>query len=361
MKIYVNGNFLRQPKTGVQRYGHELLHQFDQLLASEPAFSSHQIEVLSPPIPGFTPPWRKLTYAAFGSGHHHIWEQIELPLYVRGAPLFSPSNLGPMFYTNQIITLHDASIYAVPNAYTFGFKTKYKVVLHFLSRLALVLVTDSEFSKNEINAWLGVKDSKIRVIHLGGDHLRNVQTDYANWETLGLKKGQYFLLVGSRSQHKNTTLVYQVLESIGYSGKLVHIGGSFSRVFNSQPQHTPTFEVIDPGYVSDGLLRALYANAKALIFPSLYEGFGFPPLEAMAEGCPVICSNAASLPEIIGSATLTFDPRNQAELADQIRLLLASPVLADQLSQRGMENSAQFTWEKTARQTLEHLISRFQA
>ena len=361
MKIYVNGNFLRQPKTGVQRYGHELLNQFDQLLTSEPAFADHQIEVLSPPIPGFTPPWRNLTYSAFGSGHHQLWEQFELPRYLRGASLFSPSNLGPMFYANQIVTLHDASVYAFPNAYTFGFKAKYKMVLHFLSRLALGLVTDSEFSKNEINTWLGVEHSKIQVIHLGGDHLHSVQADYASWETLGLKKGQYFLLVGSRSQHKNTTLVYQVLESIGYSGKLVHIGGRFSRVFNSQLLHTPSFEVIDPGYVSDELLRALYANAKALIFPSLYEGFGFPPLEAMTEGCPVICSNAASLPEIIGSAALTFDPRNQAALTHQIQLLLDSPLLAEQLSQQGMEHSAQFTWKNTARRTLDHLISCFQS
>lgn len=360
MKIFVNGNFLRQPKTGVQRYGHELLNQFDNLLISEPAFANLQIEVLSPPIRGFTPPWRSLSYSAFGSGHHQLWEQFELPRYLRGGALFSPSNLGPMFHANQIFTLHDASIFAMPHAYTFAFKAKYKMVLLFLSRLARGLITDSEFSRNEINTWLGVPVSKIRSIPLGGDHLRHVQADFSAWEALGLGKNEYFLLVGSRSQHKNTAIVYQTLESIGYSGKLVHIGGSFSTVFNSQVLHTPSFGVVDPGFVTDGLLRALYANAKALIFPSLYEGFGFPPLEAMAEGCPVICSNAASLPEISGSAALTFDPRDQAALAEQINLLLSSPALADQLSQNGIQHSAQFTWEKTARQTLEHLTTNFQ-
>ncbi len=108
-----------------------------------------------------------------------------------------------------------------------------------------------------------------------------------------------------------------------------------------------------PGYVDDADLPALYSDALAFVYPSLYEGFGLPPLEAMACGAPVICSNAASLPEVVGDAALTITPTDAGALADALRQVAAAPALRAQLSQRGQARAAQFTWRRCAQETLE--------
>lgn len=105
------------------------------------------------------------------------------------------------------------------------------------------------------------------------------------------------------------------------------------------------------GYVSDAELRALYEHAACFVYPSFYEGFGLPPLEAMACGCPVIVSNAASLPEVCGDAALYCNPCSPEDIAEKISLLMADPRLREDLRQKGLERAKQFTWEKCARET----------
>lgn len=355
-QIYVNGNFLRQPKTGVQRYGNELLDQFDRLLSEDPFYSEVEIVCLTPPINNFTPRWKNITVRSFGVGHHHIWEQFLLPFAAWGGLLFSPSNLGPVISRAQVVTLHDASIYAVAEAYTFEFKLKYYSILAVLARTCRGFLTDSEFSRSEITKYLPINEKRIKKILLGGDHLSRVNPDMDAYAKLDLKNQGFYLLVGSRSKHKNTAIVYKSLDQMGFTGKLVHIGGNFNAVFESHASHIPNFTVVDPGYVSDELLRALYQNAKALIFPSIYEGFGFPPLEAMFEGCPVVSSTAASIPEVVGDASLTFSPNNENELIARLNELDKNSAAREDLIAKGKQRAAQFTWEKTAKLTLDELL-----
>jgi glycosyltransferase involved in cell wall biosynthesis len=110
------------------------------------------------------------------------------------------------------------------------------------------------------------------------------------------------------------------------------------------------------GYANSSELKALYENAVGLIFPSLYEGFGFPVVEAMGLGCPVLCSSSASLPEVAGEAALYFDPLHPADLADKLDRFLSDPCLQEKLRLRGFEQAAKFRWEMTARQTLDKII-----
>ena len=111
-------------------------------------------------------------------------------------------------------------------------------------------------------------------------------------------------------------------------------------------------QVIFTGYVRDEDLPAIYSGARLFVFPSLYEGFGLPPLEAMVCGTPVVCSNAASLPEVVGSAAITVDPYDVGCLAEALRRVLSDEQLQEDLRQRGLVRARQFTWETAARQTL---------
>ena len=133
-------------------------------------------------------------------------------------------------------------------------------------------------------------------------------------------------------------------------------GGSFSKVF-AKTNSIESPNILHLGYVTNEQLRALYENATAFVFPSLYEGFGLPPLEAMACGCPVLCSNRASLPEVCGDAALYFDPMNTPEIISRISELMGNPELQSALKAKGWEQASLYTWEQAARQLVEAILS----
>jgi glycosyltransferase involved in cell wall biosynthesis len=198
------------------------------------------------------------------------------------------------------------------------------------------------------------------VILLGGDHFKETQPDTAILQRHGLSKGTYLLTVASQSRHKNFGRIIEAARVVKPGVEFVVVGGSFGQVFQqnnvikSQPLLPNIFTL---GYVDDNELVALYENALGYIFPSLYEGFGLPVLEAMNCDCPVICSTAASLPEVGGEAALYFNPRDTDSLVAVIERFLTDSTLKADLQEKGRENAKSFTWEKTARETLSALSS----
>lgn len=307
------------------------------------------------------PQYKHIRYEICGRLDGNLWEQIELPFFARQGLLINLCNIGPLFHFDQIIYLYDASVFAVPQAYSFAFKLKYKLIFFILGRTSRIVLTTSKFSRRELARYVKIPEDKILVIYGGCDHILNIQADDSVIQKYCLTDVQYFLTVGSASAHKNVQVVEKVMENRkGEALKLVIAGGNFSRVFTEiKQEESNTIKRI--GYVTDGELKSLYSHAFGLIFPSIYEGFGLPPLEAMACGCPVISSNQASLPEVCGDAVQYFEPQNIQELNDLIDGWFRNPTIKASFRQKGLERAREFTWEKAAVSLLDVISSQIQS
>jgi glycosyltransferase involved in cell wall biosynthesis len=354
--IFINGKFLSSPMTGVQRYAFELFRRMD-LILTEPEYQNLRMVCLTPPDVTVFPEWKNIEVRRVGLFTGNMWEQIDLPASTRGKFLFSPANSGPFFYTNQAVTIHDASVFAVPEAYTRTFRAKYIQTFKKLVRSTKLILTNSCFSQRELSHFLGSPTSRFSVVLEGGDHLNETLSDSAVLQRCGLSKNAYIFSVANQSNHKNLARILQVAEQMDNQIQFVVAGGVYAKVFQPSAHQPVSKNVHFLGYVNDSELKALYENALAFIFPSTYEGFGLPLLEAMNCNCPVLCSNAAAIPEVAGQAALYFDPNDVDEISALIKKLLVDPDLQADLKYRGRTHAPNFTWEKTARKTLTELLA----
>ena len=152
--LFINGRFLTQPGTGVQRYAREIVANFDALLDNNELAQEVCLRCLVPRGTTHGAPWRNITIEGVGINHGNLWEQIDLPIYLKGGFLFSPANSGPVLYRNQAITFHDASVFAIPNAYSFWFRLKHKLIFVRLAQLTKIIFTVSKFSQGELSRHL---------------------------------------------------------------------------------------------------------------------------------------------------------------------------------------------------------------
>lgn len=355
--IYLNGRFLTQPVTGVQRYCRQLTGTLDRLLASGALpRPSQPLVCLAPPDCAEEPGWSCIQLRRVGRLHGNLWEQIDLPYAARDGLLFSPANIGPYFHANQVISILDASVFAFPQAYSLAFRSKYRLIIRRMARIAQRVLTISEFSKRELVRFGHIPAGRIEVIPLAGEQLNDVSADEGTLSRYGLEGTTYFLGVGSQSPHKNFRGLVQAYAQLQRPGvALALVGGTFGRVFQSARADLPPGTHL-LGYLQDAEIKALYQHAAGFVFPSFYEGFGLPVLEAMQAGCPVISSNAASLPEVGGDAVLYCDPADPSDIARQMAALLDQPGLGDRLRQKGFIQARRFSWDTVARRTWEILL-----
>jgi glycosyltransferase involved in cell wall biosynthesis len=276
------------------------------------------------------------------------WEQLELPLDVGDAWLLNPCNVGPILTRRSVVTIHDAQVYLAPEAYTRAFRSWYKTILPILGRRARIVTTVSKFSKDTLEAYGVVPRGKAHVVPNGADHILRIESDPQALQRFGLSPGRYLLAVGSLSPHKNLrSLIAAAGLRRDRSIPLVVAGGAAPRIFaDAGMPKTPDLHYL--GRVTDAELRSLYENAAAFLFPSLVEGFGLPPVEAMACGCPVIASSAASLPEVCGGAALYADPFDidaWARLMDEVTV---DAELRARLREAGHKRATGYTWRNAA-------------
>ena len=351
--MLINGRFLTRPATGVDRFALELIRALDDCggLAGARALVPSRSTVVSP--------WP--TSAAIeraGRYQGHAWEQLELSRAALDQPLVNLCNTAPLVRENQLVVVHDAAAVANPANYSLAFRVWYRVMLTGLMRRSRVVATVSQFSADELTRHFGARAAGIEIIPESGEHILRESADRCVVDRLGLAGRPYVLAVGSQSANKNFGAVAAAMELLGRPDVLlVAAGGSNSRVFSSTaPQAT---RMLCTGYVSDAQLRALYEHAACFVFPSFYEGFGLPPIEAMGCGCPTVVSNRASLPEVCGDATLYFDPADPATLAAQLARLLDSASLRDELKQAGRARAATYTWQRAAHAFSDIMRARF--
>ncbi len=355
--LYINARFLTQTLTGVQRYAIELVQAMDLLLHRELNAEDVRFTLLVPRGKRADIALQHMQVKQVGSLRGHLWEQLELPLYARDGLLLNLCNSSPIMKRRRIVTLHDASVFAVPYSYSFAFLTAYRSLFRLAGKSALRIITPSQYSREQLIDWCGIPSSIIRVIGLGVDHIHRQQADPAYAEQL-LPDQPFILAVGSLNPHKNLQMLERAVRE-GLSHATIIAGSVDPRVYadaslvarNAASPGPDSSLVRYAGRVDDRELRTLYKHAACFVFPSLYEGFGLPPLEAMACGCPVIVSHAAALPEICGDAALYCNPTDAADIAAKIRQVIDEPALAERLRRQGIAHAASFTWERCARET----------
>ena len=256
-------------------------------------------------------------------------------------------NLGPLA-SRQVVVIHDASTKATPQAFSRLFRWVYGLLIPAVAARATRLVTVSEFSRSEISRWFGIPQSRFSVCLEGAEHILSTAADENVLQRHGITKGQYFLGVGMGPANKNQATILNAFEEAAFEDvKLVFTGRRYARVHGNKALVAPP-GVVHVGHVSDQELRALYEGAIALVFPSSYEGFGLPPMEAMACGCPVLMSNQPALLETAGKAALTVDAGDTSGFARALRRLTTDPGLRMQLAEQGLERARRFTWRATA-------------
>jgi glycosyltransferase involved in cell wall biosynthesis len=284
-----------------------------------------------------------------------LWEQVHLAGAHQNDWLLSLCNMGPVWRKRQIVMIHDAQVFRRPESYSRAFRLWYQVLQPLLGRRAAMVLTVSEHSKRELEHFGVVPSGKARVVPNGADHILRINPDESALARWGLERGRYFLALGSLAPHKNLAMLAAAAKARrDQSIPLVIAGGGNAAVFSSNGIVTGEgIRVLDR--VSEVELRTLYEHATALAFPSLTEGFGLPPAEAMFCGCPVISSTGGAIPEVCGSATLALDPYDQAGWTRAMEELSENAGLRHTLSERGRAQAAKFTWRTAAKRLVSHL------
>lgn len=284
----------------------------------------------------------------------HLWEQLCLPRLAAGRMLWSPANAGPVFVDKQVVTFHDIAVLDHPEWFANRFASWYRWLVPRLARRVKRIVAVSEFTKSRLVSALGIDASKIAVIPNGVDE-RFKKLGQVNLCELScrLPSSSYVLSVGSLEPRKNVPRLLEAwsrcVGQIPSSVWLVISGvKGASQVFRNVPQMSLPSRVHLTGFVPDAELPTLYRGSLTLVYPSVYEGFGLPALEAMASGVPPIVGNNTSLPELIGDAGLCVDPYNIGAIADAITRMVNDLDLREELKQRSIARSQLFDWNKTA-------------
>jgi glycosyltransferase involved in cell wall biosynthesis len=388
--ILINGRFLAQPVTGVQRYSIELLRTLDQLLdefyidlgaPNSTTIKQLGTEIKRSAIAIFAPSnihtdlnLKHIPIHQVGYLKGHLWEQIELPFYSRDALLINLGNTAPFFKRNQTVVIHDASVFAIPEAYIPLFSAWYQLLYKQLGKVAKQIITVSNFSKAELVKYCQIDPAKVQVAYLGKEHISSQVPDLEFLKQHGIGDRPFCLAVSSPSKHKNFGAVLEAIALLEKSNpeptelpfEVIVVGQANLKIFDPSTQSANTLDPIRSvrylGSVSDRVLKALYQTASCLIYPSLYEGFGLPPLEAMTCGCPVITSNSASLPEVCGDAVLYCDPHNPDDIAGKIQQLIGNKDLREDLRRRGLIQAEAYSWRTSAQMILtaiaEHLPNK---
>ena len=355
--VVFNGRFLTQVATGVQRYAAQTLLALDELLQAQPACRAALRCRLVVPAGAADLPLRHIGRHVLRGGQGHVWEQAALAWHARGDYLVNFNYSAPLLKRRQLVTVHDATVRAMPQAFTPAYRLVHNALVGVLGRTAQDLVTVSEFSRNELRLRFGLGRDDIRVAREGAAHAVLPADDAAVLARHGLQPGGFVLAVGSVKPNKNFQLLGQALQRLpGFPLPLAVAGARDIGIFQGSAPALQHLRFL--GFVPDDELAALYRHAAWFVFPSLYEGFGLPALEAMANGCPVLAARAASIPEVCGDAALYFDPHDPDDLARLLQRALREDGLRQRLQQAARQRLALYTWEANARLLLDLMMQR---
>jgi glycosyltransferase involved in cell wall biosynthesis len=341
LRIGVDGRvFNHQDLGGVERYTHSIVEHLKPYA---------EIEVYQPKT--------KSRYS------QHTWLQTGLWWKAERSgidALFCPVMTGPFILPNSVplvVTIHDLAFIRYPEMYGRAFRSYYRFTIPHVIRRASAIIALTNTERAEIEKTFPLSLGKIHVVHSGISEKFNQHSTF-------LQKEKIILAVASLNKHKNISTLIKafglVLDKIPH--KLVLVGGARSIVssdneIGKELSKLPPDRVIATGHVSEDVLLDWYRRAEIFVFPSLFEGFGFPPLEAMASGCAVVASNRSCIPEVCGSGATYFEATDEKSLARKLIGVSSNPAMLSHLVDEGVKHSKKFSWNKAAEQTFDVIKS----
>lgn len=342
--IYINGRFLLSPQTGVERFAYELCKALVNIGVKfflicpkngelNAVYETEQFQIIR-----------------YGIGHSHLWEQLVLPTYFffkSNYIVISFTGLGSVLTKHKIMTIHDLSFLENPSWFSKAYYFYYKMMTPLAAITSKKIITVSLFSKKQIiKNYNFINKKNIEVIYNATRF--SVKESH---KALQQRKKTYFLAVSSLDPRKNFSRLISAFEKSPNLYLKVVGGKSRIHAFVKEQKQCANIEFI--GRVSDSELVHLYENAKAFIFPSLYEGFGIPPIEAMALGCPVLASDIPVIKEVCNDAALYFNPLSVDSIIQTIEdFNLKDNKEIDTLVQKGYKNSQKYSWADSAQKLL---------
>jgi glycosyltransferase involved in cell wall biosynthesis len=351
----INGRFLTQRMTGVQRYAFEIVAAMDDILAQDHDLAAAlAMRLILPPAVEARPGTAVIgsCQTRFGSGH--AWDQFILPFYA-GNGILSLGNLGPVLARNHIVCIHDANTFIQPTSYSRVFGATYRNLLPLIGRRARRVATVSRFSADALVRHRVCQPEKIFIAPNGHEHALRWDAGRARLALIDELKRPYVLLLGSSARHKNIEVILNQAQGLDEAGIDVVVAGGASSIFAANAAiRRPNIH--HTGFVDDDDLAALYERALCLVFPSRTEGFGIPPLEAMTRGCPVISSDAASLCEVGGDAVIYVDPDDGDGWRQAIIALSRDEDRRATMIARGRQRAGLFSWRKSAELYIDEIL-----
>lgn len=343
--IVINGRFLSQRLTGIQRFAYEICCALHQI--------GVEYTILAPADIRGDYDLKDLSVEVIGGKGSHFWEQITLPRYMKrhydGQILLSLSGLSPLCYRRTILTIHDVSYLLKPRAYSRLYCLYYRIMTPLAAKRACKILTVSRFSKAEIMHYMGVPEDKIAVVY----------NAVRSSSLLPREKAEHYLLaVGSLMPRKNIKRLLEAYCSMKQPDFDLYIVGGMHTMYADAElsAYADRKGVRFLGYVSTDELMRLYRNATAYINPSLYEGFGIPLVEAMTQECPLVVSDIPVFHEVCGDAAVYFNPLVVADMREKINRIMHDEPLRQQLTKEGTQQVSRFSWKQSAKE-IEKLIN----
>ena len=348
--VTINGRFLTQPLSGVQRYAAEIVLALDTLLAEGRISGADPVRFrLVAPLGSEPPgPLQRIAFERIGSAAGHRWDQTTLAYAARGGPLLSLGGSGPVFYRDHLVVIHDAAVYRHPEHFSQPYGLLHRTLGRIFARTAR-LATVSEFSRQELAALLHVATGSITVAPNGWEHLARIVPDRGTAARL-VGDAPYFVTVGNLTANKNLSVAVKAFGLLPPgTAKLVVVGRADASIFGGGLGGSENPDVIFAGRLDDAALAGLLRDSRALIFPSIYEGFGIPPLEAMQAGTRVLASRAEAVVEVCHGVADFFDPHDPETLAGLMtRLMNESTGERAARIAMGRERLARYSWSRSA-------------
>lgn len=348
--IYVNGRFLLQNLTGVNRFAYELCRAWVQMgvpfiVCCPPGKIKECYDVSDFDI------------TVCGWGKSHIWEQLFLPFWFFGKRgkkvLVCFTGLAPLLIRKKIMTIHDLAFMANPAWYSSYYKLWYSLMTPLCAATSMKILTVSNFSKSEIMQRLSVENGKISVVYNAVSPLFQNSVRYEEISKTDCAGERYILAVSSIDPRKNFAMLLKAFAHVKDENiKLYIVGGQdaiYSTSISELCKENRSERIKWLGRISDAELKDYYVHALCFVYPSLYEGFGIPPLEAMACGTPTIVSAIPALKEVCNDASLYVNPYDEFDIADKINQLVSSDKLRVSLINKGYERCAAFDWLHSAK------------
>jgi glycosyltransferase involved in cell wall biosynthesis len=338
--IVINARFLTQKITGVQRYAIEICKRFPESIKEK------KIILVAPKGELINKEELKfLKIEQFGNFRGHLWEQIDLVNFLnnnKNPILINFGGIGPLYYKNKITYVHDLAFKYYPETFSYIFQKGYNIFVPISVRNALKVITVSNYVKKDVENNFNVNNLEV-VYCAKSNHFKN----------LNLKREKIILAVSSLDPRKNFNRIINAYQQLETDYKLYFVGAkskSFSEI-NTNKISTNE-DIIFTGYLSDNDLNELYNRASIFVYASLFEGFGIPPLEAQACGCPCIVSNKTSLPEVYLDSVEYCEPESLENIKNKLEFLIKNKERREELVKKGYKNIARFSWDKSAKKLI---------